>query len=87
MDFWIPKKHTLPVIPIMPEKPGDMPVLVFDFGTLDGHQFQEIAHKVKEERQKPRRLLVPRHVAITRLRDKSTKKIVGYHIEQEVNHG
>lgn len=83
MEFYIPKKRRQPFITIPATKPGEMPVLLFDFGTLDGHQAEELIAKIQEDRLKPKRLLVPKHVAITRLRDKITKQISGYLVEQK----
>ena len=83
MEFYFPKKRRQPFITIPATKPGEMPVLLFGCDLLDGHQAEEIIAKVQEDRQKPKRLLVPKHVAITRLRDKLTKQISGYVIEQK----
>ena len=79
MEIIVPKKTIRPFIPLVGS--DGMPIFLMDFGTLDGHQAEEIAAKIRES--KPRKLLVPRHVAITRLRNKLTGEISGYRIEQE----
>ena len=81
MEILIPRKRQQPFLAIPPTRPGEMPVLIF--GELDGHQQEEIIAKIQEDRQKPRRLLVPKHVAITRLRDRLSKQITGYVVEQK----
>jgi hypothetical protein len=79
MEFIIPQKRNRPFIPLV--GPDGQTILLMDFGTLDGHQAEEIAAKIAES--KPKKLLVPRHVMITRMRDRLTKEISGYRIEQE----
>lgn len=85
VDLWLPKNRVTPYIEIEPEEEGDMPVILLDMGTLNGHQEEEILAKVREDRERDRkvrrRLRPPRHVAITTLVDRDTHQITGYRVE------
>jgi len=85
VTLWLPKKRVTPYREIPAEQTGDLPVIIMDGGTLDGHQEDEIRHKVQEDREAARktqkRYLPPRHVGITTLVSKATRKIVGYLLE------
>jgi hypothetical protein len=86
VDLYLPRKRNLPFREIGPQFPGDHPTIVMDCGTLDGHQFEELEQKVKEDAQErlkkhQGRYQAPIRLQITRLIDKVTRKITGYVLE------
>lgn len=86
MDIYLPKKRNLPYREIAPAFPGDHPTIVMDCGTLDGHQFEDLEQKVKEDAQERLkkqggRYRAPIKLHITRLIDKVSRKITGYLLE------
>jgi len=86
VDLYLPKRRVLPFREIPAQFPGDHPTIVMDCGTLDGHQFEELEQKVKEDAQErlkkqQGRYRAPIRLQITRLVDKATKKISGYLLE------
>ncbi len=88
MDIYLPRKRNLPFREIPAQYPGDIPTIVMDCGTLDGQQFNELEHKVKEDaaarlKRQGGRFRAPLVVSITRLINKYTRKTVGYFVEQK----
>ena len=86
VDLYLPKNYVRSHRTIPPQFPGDIETIVMDHGSLDGQQFNEIEHKVKEdaaERLKKQggRFRAPIRLSITRLIDKVTHKITGYVLE------
>jgi len=86
VDLYLPRRRVLPFREIPPAFPGDVPTIVLDHGTLDGHQFEEISQKVQEdaeERLKKQggRFRAPYVLRITRYIFKNSKKISRYVLE------
>lgn len=86
IDLYLPRRRVHPWREIPPQFPGDCPTIVMDHGTLDGHQFEEIEHKVKEDAQDRLkktggRFRAPYLLKITRYINKNTRKIVRYVLE------
>ncbi len=88
VDIYLPKNRALPYREIPAQFPGDHATIVMDGGSLDGHQFEEIEHKVKEDaadrfKRSDGRYRGPIRVRITRYISRTTGKIVRYVIEQK----
>ena len=88
VDLYLPRRRVHPFREIPAQFPGDHPTIVMDCGTLDGHQFEELEQKVKEDaaerlKKQQGRYRGPLRVRITRYISKTTGKIVRYVIEQK----
>lgn len=86
VEIYLPRRWTKFHHRIPPQFPGDIPTIVMDHGTLDGHQLEEITQKVQEDAQdrlkrQGGRFRAPVMVTITRFVSKNTRRITKYILE------